>query len=167
MTIRKKHGKHQLHFHTVLVFAVIFTTALTAAGLSGDQTRKHKFELRLASHEKVEGWESVPGPGPEKTFVWISPEVALSNRDVARAYPDPNLTSRYNPWVGMILTEEGALKMARLTKSHIGEFLAVVFDGRVVAVFKIAKEYTNGRALIPGDFTEKEAGSIAKGIMMK
>ena len=44
MTIRGQHGKHHLHFHTVLVFAVlavIFTTALTAAGLSGDQTGKH------------------------------------------------------------------------------------------------------------------------------
>jgi preprotein translocase subunit SecD len=309
MTIHGQHGKHHLHLYTVLVFtflAVIFTTALTAAGLSGDQTGKHTFELRLASHEKVEGWERVPGPEPEKTFLWISPEVgltnsdveiarpsrapgrrlcvavffteegalkmarltkshigeflavildgrvamvlpiraqiskealiegnytdeelvsiavwlsggkikfepwkykfptgkirfelrlasnekvggweigllpepwdnlvfisptvALTNRDIARAYPDPNYTSRNNPWVGMMLTDEGALKMARLTKSHIGEFLAVIFNGQVVAFFKIAKEYTNGRALIPGGFTEEEAKSIAKGIMMK
>ena len=63
MTIRGQHGKRHLYFHTVLVFtvlAVIFTTALTAAGLSGDQTGKHTFELRLASHEKVEGWETCP-----------------------------------------------------------------------------------------------------------
>jgi hypothetical protein len=85
MTIGGQHGKRHLYFHTVLVFAVIFTTALTAAALSGDQIEKHKFELRLASHEKVEGWERVPGPGPENTPVWISPEVALTNRDVARA----------------------------------------------------------------------------------
>ena len=118
MTIRGQHGKRHLYFHAVLVFAVIFTTALTAAGLSGDQTGKHKFELRLASHEKVEGWERVPGPGPSKTPVWISPEAALTNRDVARAWPD--WTGDENkPCVGILLTEDGALKLARLTKlSH-------------------------------------------------
>ena len=81
MTIRGQHGKHHLYFHTVLVFtvlAVIFTTALTAAGLSGDQTGKHQFELRLASHEKVEGWERVPGPGPEND----------SRMDLARSCSD-------------------------------------------------------------------------------
>ena len=122
MTIRGQHGKRHFYFHPVLVFtvlAVIFTTALTAAGLSGDQTGKHKFEVRLASHEKVEGWERVPGPGPEKTPVWISPEVALTNRDVARAYPDR--TPEGKPCVGVVLTEDGALKLARLTKSHVGE----------------------------------------------
>jgi len=41
---------------------------LTVAGLSGDQTGKHTFEVRLASHEKVEDG-SVPGPGLEKTTV--------------------------------------------------------------------------------------------------
>ena len=69
--------------------------------------------------------------------------------------------------MGILLTEEGALKLARLTKSHIGENLVVILDGRVVSVFPIVKEYTSGRAIIPGNFTEEEAGSIAKGIMMK
>jgi preprotein translocase subunit SecD len=309
MTICGQHGKHHFCFHPVLVFAVlavIFTTALTVAGLAGDQTEKHKFEVRLASHEKVEGWERVPGPGLEKAFVWISPEVALTNgdveiarpgrtpggklcvlvfftedgalkqarltkshvgeflailldgrvtmvprintevtgreamlegkteeevvsiavglsggkikfepwkhkfstgkikfecrlasyqkmegwelglfpepgyglvfispevaltnRDVARAYPEPDRTDPSKLEVGILLTEEGALKMARLNKSHIGKNLAVILDGRAVSVFPIVKEYTSGRALIPGNFTEEEANSIAKGIMMK
>ena len=165
MTIRGQHGKHHLHFHTVLCFTVlvvIFTTALTAAGLS--QTGKPKFEARLASHEKVEGWQSVPGPGPEKVPVWISPEVALTNRDVARAYPG---IYESKPCVGIILTEEGALKLARLTKSHIGENVAIILDGRIQSVPKIMDEITGGRAMILGNFTEEETRSIANGIMMK
>jgi preprotein translocase subunit SecD len=167
MTIR---GKHHFCFHSVAVFAVlavIFTTALTAIGLSADQTVKHTFEVRLASHEKVEGWERVPGPGLEKAFVWISPEVALTNSDVARAYLEPDRTDQSKLGVGILLTEEGALKMARLTKSHIGKNLAVILDGRAASVFPIEKENTSGRALISGNFTEEEARSIAKGIMMK
>jgi preprotein translocase subunit SecD len=162
MTIRGQHGKRHPYSHTVLVFAVwavIFTTALTAAGVSGGQTEKHALELRLASHEKVEGWEKVPGPGPENTPAWISPEVALTKADIARAWPER--TSENKPCVGIMFTEEGALKLARLTKSHIGELLAIIVDGRVTAVPMINAEITGGRALINGNFTEEMARSFA------
>ena len=165
MTIRGQHGKHHLYFHPVAVFAVlavIFTTAHTAAGLSADQTVKHTFEVRLASYQKVEGWEKVPGPGPLNTPVWISPEVALTNRDVVRAYVDRSPDGK--PCVGILFTEEGALKQARLTKSHIGEFLAIILDGRVTWVPKIAEEITGRGAMIFGNFTEEEVVSIAVGL---
>jgi len=165
MTICGQHEKRHLHFQTVLVIAVlavIFTTALTAAELSSEQTGKHKFELRHASHQKVKGWESVTGPGPEKAPVWVSPEVALNNSDVARAWPDR--TTEGKPCVSILLTEDGALKFARLTKSHIGEFLAVILDGRVTIVPKIKQEITGGEVMIFGNFTEKETKSIAIGL---
>jgi hypothetical protein len=175
MTIRGQHGKRHLYFGTVLVYAilaVIFTTALSTAGFPGDQTGKprygpgkHTFELRLASHEKVEVWKGVLGPEPQFTPLWISPEVALTNVDIARAYADR--TPEGKPCVGFLLTEDGALKLARLTKSHIGEFLAIMLDGRVDSVPKIMDEITGGRARILGNFTEAEAEALAKGIMMK
>ena len=112
----------------------------------------------------MEEWERVPGPGPENTPVWISPKVALTNRDVARAWPTRCPDDK--PCVGVLFTEEGALKLARLTKSHIGEFLAVIFDGRVTWVPMIGGEI-RGRAMWNGIYTEGEAGSIAEGIMMK
>ena len=69
--------------------------------------------------------------------------------------------------VGFMLTEEGSLKLARLTKSHIGENVAIMLDGRVMSAPKIMAEITGGRAMIHGNFTEAEAGALAKGIMMK
>jgi len=144
-----------------MVFAVIFTTALTASGISGDQAGKHTFELRLASHEKVEGWERVPGPGPENAPIWISPEVALTNSDVEIARP--SRTPEGKPCVAVFFTEESALKMARLTQSHIGEFLAVILDGRVTMAPMI-REKISREALINGNFTEDEVVSIAAGL---
>ena len=164
MTICGQYGKRHLHFHAILVFtiwAVIFTTALTAIELSADQTGKHTFEVRLASHEKVEGWESVPGPGLEKTTVWISPEVALANGDVKIARP--GRTPAGKPCVLVFFTEDGALKMARLTKSHIGEPLAVIIDGRVTLVKRINGEISK-EALIEGNLTEEEVVTIAVGL---
>jgi len=73
-----------------------------------------------------------PGPGPSYTPVWISPEVALTNRDVARAWPDRAPDGKL--CVGAWLTEDGALKLERLTKSHVGELLALMLDGRVTTV---------------------------------
>lgn len=163
MTIRRQHGKRQLCFHAVLVFAllaVIFTTAHTAAGISGDQTGKFKVEFRLASNQKVEGWERVAGPGPAHAPVWISPEAALSNRDVARAFPDR--TADGKPCIGVWLTEDGALKVARLTRSHIGEVLAIMLDGRITAAPVIREVITGGRAQIHGDFTEETVSLWAK-----
>ena len=165
MTVREHHRKHYFYFYTVLVIVIIFTTALTAAALFGDQTGKHTFEVRLASHEKVEGWKRVPGPGPENTPMWISPEVALTNADIALAYVDR--TPEGKPCLGILFTEEGALKQARLTKSHVGEFVAIMLDGRVYSAPKIMDEITGGRAMINGNFTEKEAGLLAKGILIK
>ena len=69
-------------------------------------TGKIKFECRLASYQKVEGWEIGFVPGPPKTPVWISPEVALTNRDVARAYPSRTLENK--PCVGVFLTAKRA-----------------------------------------------------------
>jgi preprotein translocase subunit SecD len=165
MTIRGEHGKRHFCSYAVLSFvvlAIIFINTLTAAGLSGDQTGKHTLELRLASHEKIEGWQRVPGPQPQNIPLWISPEIALSNRDIARAYVDRTLEGK--PCVGIILTEEGSLKLARLTKSHIGEILAIILDGRVTSVPKIMSEITYGRAIINGEFTEESAGLLAKAL---
>jgi hypothetical protein len=174
MIIREQHEKRHLYLCTVLVFtilAVIFTIALTAAGLSGDQTGKHKFEprkvefeLRLASYQKVEGWEIRFILGQQKTPVWISPEVALSNSDIDRAWPQPSADGFV---VGFRLTEEGSLKLARLTKSHIGEYVAIMTNGQVTAAPKITGEITGGQAQISGKFTEESAWALAKGIMMK
>jgi len=163
MTVLGKHGKRGLYFHFVLAFAilaVVFTTALTAAGLPGDPTGKSRVEFRLASHQKVEGWKRIAGPGPSHASVWISPEVALSNRDVARAVPDR--TPDGKPCIGVWLTEDGALKLARLTRSHVGEVLAMMLDGRVTAAPVIREEITGGRVQIHGDFTEGTVRSLAK-----
>ena len=107
----------------------------------------------------------VLGPEPLNTRRWISPEAVLTNHEVARAWPDRTADGR--PCVGILLTEDGALKLARLTKSHISENLAVILDGRVDSVRKIMDAITDRRAQILGNFSEGEAGSIAEGIMMR
>lgn len=73
-------------------------------------------------------------------------------------------TRENKPCVGILLTEDGALKVARLTKSHNGKNVAVILDGRVTMVPKIGTEITGGQAQILGNFGEEEAKLIAKGL---
>jgi preprotein translocase subunit SecD len=58
-------------------------------------------------------------------------------------------------------------RLARLTKRHFDEIVAVILDGRVDSVPTIRDEITGGQAMIHGNFTEEETGLFAKGIMMK
>lgn len=161
MSIKYQHVNRYPYFISVLVlFMVFFITTLHAAESTRVQHRTYKFELRLASYEKVNGWDSIPGDVPGQT-IWISPEATLTNADVAQAWPD-QMDDKF--CVGLLLTEEGALKLARLSKAHIGEFVALMIDGRVMSVPKIMAEIISGRSVLPGNFTEEEAGAIAKGI---
>ena len=106
------------------------------------------------------------GEGPRsRTGEYSRMDLARSCSNQPRRSPRlPHRTREGKPCVGVVFTEDGALKMARLTKSHIGEFLAIILDGRVTWVPKIRAEITGGRAMIEGNFTEEETGSIAKGL---
>jgi hypothetical protein len=164
MTIFQQHGNRYLCIYTVLALMALLTTTITAAELSGAQSWTHRFEVRLASHEPVKGWGSVPYPTSAET-IWISPEVTLTNTDVVLAelvrMPDDKVS------VNLLLTEDGSLKFARLTKAHISGFAAMIIDDRVMMVPKITEEIQNGRIRITGDFTEEEARSIAAGIAVR
>jgi len=59
----------------------LFTNTITAAELPEAQSWTHRFEVRLASHEKVMGWEDVTDSASAET-IWISPEATLTNADV-------------------------------------------------------------------------------------
>lgn len=168
MTIHQHHRNQYLFYYSILALMAmaLFTTTLAAAELSGSQPRTYTFELRLTSHEPVKGWESFRWkqvPGDVSGTIWISPEVILTKADVARAQPDW-VNGKFS--VALLLNEEGALKLARLTKAHIGGFLAIMIDGRFISVQRIADEIINGQVRVDG-ITDEEAASIAEGIMVR
>jgi preprotein translocase subunit SecD len=152
------------YIRAALIVTALLAAAFSAAGLSQDRPLSVRFELRLASMEKVEGRESIPSPDPARAMIWISPEAALTSADVAKAWPQSDADGFR---VGILLTEDGALKLARLTKSHVGENVAVMLNGRVASIPKIMAEITGGRFVIEGNLTEEEARSLAAGIIVR
>jgi preprotein translocase subunit SecD len=165
MTIPPQYRNRYSYCYAALLFISIafFATILDAAESTEKRPQKVKFELRLASHEPIKGWESVASDVPGQT-IWISPKASITNADVAQASPEQIDDKNF---VIVQFTENGALNFARTTKAHIGSFLAILIDGRVIAAPKIMTEITGGRAMLTGNLTEEEARSIAAGITVR
>jgi preprotein translocase subunit SecD len=163
--IMNRHAIQNSFYTCLIIFMMILfisSATLRASDLSGSYKDGVSFELRLASMEKVEGWKSVTTPW--KQSVWISPAISLSNTDVAQASAEQR-GAKYS--VNLWFTEEGTLKLARLTKANIGKYVAIMVNERAVSVPKIMDEISGGRAMIEGNFTEEEARLLADGIMAK
>jgi len=162
MIVYRRHMTRYYYVVLALTAMDLFSTTLAAAELSGGLHRTHKLELRRASLKKVQAWEGVHGPA--QGTIWISPDAALTNADVAQAQPDRK-NDKYS--VAILLTEDGALKLARLTKAHIGKFMVIMLDSRVIAVPEITEEIINGQVKLDGNFTEEEADAIAASISVR
>jgi hypothetical protein len=91
----------------------------------------------------------------------LLPKWYLSNDDVetASVVHDGSSCS-----VSIQMTAEGAEKLARLTRGHIGEQLALVIDGKLEMAPTIRSEITDGRVKVTGSFSEADCQKIAGGL---
>jgi preprotein translocase subunit SecD len=120
-----------------------------------------EIEFRLASETAVDGWESKPTPEGSAP-VYLAPDAVIANADIERAWYEP-MQGKHG--VGILLTEDAGLRLARFSSRHIGERMAIVVDGRVVSTPRIMAEISGGRALVHGGFDEAEARAIADKLM--
>ncbi|MCH7586929.1 MAG: protein translocase subunit SecD [Chloroflexi bacterium] len=75
----------------------------------------------------------------------------------ARVVPDPNGSYA----VSFTLTEEGSAIFGEYTSAHVGDFLAIVLDKKVISVPAISSAITTGQGNISGNFTSESANSLA------
>jgi preprotein translocase subunit SecD len=96
--------------------------------------------------------------------LYVEPEVIISNSDIDYA-------SVYNEndksFIQLQMNEEGTKKLAEYTQSHIGTRVAVLLDGKLSIAPTIRAALQDGKAMITGNFSKKEAEEIARGIMVK
>jgi len=118
-----------------------------------------RFELRLASNLPVEGWEKRVIAGPD-VEIYIAPETRITNSDIAQAWFQPRGEEFV---IGLLLTEEGALRLARLSGENIGGMIAILIDDKVVSAPRIMGRISD-RAEIHGNFTEQEARDLASAL---
>jgi len=63
--------------------------------------------------------------------------------------------------VSLTLNDAGRVKFAKATTNHVGEAIAIVYDGEVVSAPTVQQPLTDGKAQISGSFTAEEASNLA------
>jgi preprotein translocase subunit SecD len=124
---------------------------------NGERTNTEvRFELCLASDQPVNGWDRRVIRANQRE-IYVSREVHVTNTDIAKAW----LQQRGEGFaVGLYLTEEGAIKLAKVSGENTGKKLAILVDGEVVSAPRVMAQISD-RAEIHGNFTEQEARDLA------
>jgi preprotein translocase subunit SecD len=125
-----------------------------------DTKPRVKLEFRRAEREPAEGLTEKTVEGTKKK-VYLHKTADATNEDVAEARVAKD--DRERPTIEITFTEQGARKMAKLSKEHTGKLLAIVIDGRVVSA-PVIRDPFSAKAVIFGMFTKDEAEKLAKGI---
>ncbi len=120
-----------------------------------------RFEVRLAEDSPVAGFE--PIQLPTGRTVYLHPQPVVSNADIAATQIVPvSGTSAFD--VEVRFNAEGAEKMVRAMRGHVGKPIAILIDGAVVGV-PVLRSPIRDQARITGDFTRVEAQRIADGLI--
>lgn len=95
--------------------------------LAGILNGQSPVEIRAAASTAVSGWTQMASPNGQA--LWVSPATSLTSADIERAEAraTPN-----GPAVSVVLTDNGAKKMAELTASQTDKPIALLLDGHVI-----------------------------------
>ncbi|MDT8070081.1 MAG: protein translocase subunit SecD [Terriglobia bacterium] len=108
--------------------------------------------------EILKGRTERTGEGPEEAFFVVSRVPAVSGRELRDAQPGQNQQGQ--PSVNFTLTREGGNRFWAFTSAHVGDYLAVVLDGKVREVASI-KEPIRDRGEISGSMTDQQSKDLA------
>lgn len=89
-------------------------------------------------------------------------DIILDGTDIAGAeagwYQEYGLSKNV---VSLTLNDTGRAKFATATTAHVGEAIAIVYDGEVISAPMVQEPLTEGKAQITGNFTAETAGNLA------
>lgn len=106
-------------------FVIVGAIVTLLAGILNGQS---PVEIRAAASTAVAGWQQMASPGGET--IWVAPEARLTSADIERAEArtDPDA----GPSVFVVMTDEGARKMAALSAAQDHKPIALLLDGQVI-----------------------------------
>jgi preprotein translocase subunit SecD len=105
--------------------------------------------------------QSMPGAGGEtRDAVYIiSRSSAVAGHDLREARVERSSSTNL-PEVSFFLTAEGGHRFSAFTSAHVGDYLAVVLDNKVMEVAVIKSEIGDN-GVIEGQFTDEQAKDLA------
>jgi hypothetical protein len=123
-----------------------------------------RFEVRLADTAFSPGLREARIAGSGRV-VYLHQEIIVTNDDISDSQViDGETPSGFG--VGVTFTAAGAEKMRQTTARHVGELIAMLIDGEVIATPRLRSPISTS-AVISGDFTRAEAERIASGMRIR
>ncbi|MBU6231960.1 protein translocase subunit SecD [Patescibacteria group bacterium] len=127
-------------------------------------------EFRLASSSAVAAFVSSPAATGTTTPLSANPgymslfePTGLDGSSVSRASLEFDQTTN-QPIVSLTFNRSGRDLLESVTKNHIGDYLGIFLDGRLIENPTIRDEIPNGQAEISGGFTVAEAQTLVRNI---
>lgn len=146
----------------ILLLLAITLLSLTATAHAASTPSAFQFRLVVdnptADSEKMTVVRS-NNSSRQPEVLNVQKEVLLDNSFVKNA--TVVVDGGRNPEINVKLTDDGAKRLAEVTRQNIGKRLAIVIDGKLYEAPRIAAEITGGEAIISGAFTEEEAKDLA------
>ena len=96
--------------------------------LAGILNGQSAVEIRAAAPTAVSGWRQMTSPSGAP--IWVAPTISLTSADIARA--EARTLTDGGPAVAVVLTDDGAKKMAVLTAAQTNQPIALLLDGQVI-----------------------------------
>lgn len=129
--------------------------------LTVDVAAAVRFEVRLAE-EKPAATLSEAAVSDSGRKIYLHQEVVVANGDIAEAQVVQGKTAS-TFGLTVTFTADGAGKMLRATRNHIGRPLAILIDGEVVSA-PVVRSSISASAVIDASYTRAEAERIVAGI---
>ncbi len=117
-----------------------------------------KIEFRRVETQPAEGLIEADGPKNSEK-IYLHKKVELDNKDISSALPDFDPKTQ-DFLVHLTFTDEGAKKMAALSRQSFKKRLAILVDGKVVSVPMITSEFSKHAAV--NNLKRETAEKIAK-----
>ncbi|MFH1797878.1 MAG: protein translocase subunit SecD [Candidatus Omnitrophota bacterium] len=118
---------------------------------------------RANQGEEIAGYElkqMKPRDGKTETLV-VETEVKLTGDMLVDATTEFSQQGFGQPYVSLVLNDQGAKLFSDVTSENIGRRLAVILDGEIYTAPVIRERIPSGRAQITGSFSVQEAKDIA------
>ena len=105
-------------------FVIVGVIVTLLAGILNGQ---NPFEVHAASSTAVAGWQQMSTPAGDA--IWVAPAARLTSADIERAEAR---VLESGPAVAVVLTDDGAKKMAALSAEQNSKPIALLLDGQVI-----------------------------------
>jgi len=97
----------------------------------------------------------------DPAYLALFKDTGLTGRMVGKASVEFNPTTN-QPIVGLTFTSDGRELFGKITKDHIGDYLGIFLDGKLVQAPVIRDAILDGKAQISGTFTIDEVKSTVR-----